>query len=97
MNTDLALLFLQNPSVDCVQVSDETWQTGAEIEGILSIVSQVTTLVQHERACTGGFKSILYQHAQDALDEVMGSVPAIDLEAPFAPEKTRKPVRVAMV
>jgi len=53
------------------QVNDEKWQSAAEFESILGMNQKITTLVQHERACTGGYKVPLYEMVENAFEPVL--------------------------
>lgn len=68
-----------HPGVQEVNVTDQMYLEAAEFEGILYKTKQITTLVQHEVACSGGYKLPLYEMISDNLNKDLGFIDVIDI------------------
>lgn len=70
----------QTPNDTACQVTNEQQQAAAEFEAVLETTNRLSKLVQHEYACSGGYKINLFDMIEDALDESLGGVRVLDIE-----------------
>ena len=68
-----------NPKVATCQVTDSQFRSASEFEAVLNVTGEITTLAQHERACNGGFKIILFDRIENSFDPSIGGIPVIEL------------------
>ena len=64
----------QSPNDTACQVTNEQQQAAAEFEAVLETTTRLSKLVQHEYACSGGYKIHLFDMIEDALDDSLGGV-----------------------
>ena len=69
------------------KVADPLFDSAAEFEAVLTVTGEITTLVQHERACNRAYKMIMFEKTEDSFDPALGSIPVIDLAKVSASDK----------
>jgi len=68
-----------NPDIAVAQVTNEQFQTAAEIEAVAVVVANVTTLAQTENGFAGGYKAVLYQQLGSSMHPVTGTLKVLDI------------------